>query len=90
MSFGRPGGFGDTFKVSPPARGSFPLDHDGKSSSSYSIPPAQGQVWEVCLMNTGECRDFMMVHLKCIKENYGDVGKCRAESRKYLECRMDQ
>ena len=29
MSFGRPGGFGDNFKVSPPARGSFPLDHDG-------------------------------------------------------------
>jgi len=30
MSFGRPGGFGDNFKVSPPERGSFPLDHDGE------------------------------------------------------------
>ncbi|KAK1921657.1 cytochrome c oxidase assembly protein COX19 [Papiliotrema laurentii] len=66
MSFGRPGGFGDAFKVSPPARGSFPLDHDG------------------------ECKDAMMAHLKCLKANYGDAGKCRLESRRYLECRMDK
>jgi hypothetical protein len=31
MSFGRPGALTDTFKVSPPQRGSFPLDHDGES-----------------------------------------------------------
>ncbi|WOO85108.1 Cytochrome c oxidase assembly protein COX19 [Vanrija pseudolonga] len=30
MSFGRPGGWGDSFKVTPPQRGSFPLDHDGE------------------------------------------------------------
>ncbi|GAC74211.1 hypothetical protein PANT_10d00071 [Moesziomyces antarcticus T-34] len=29
MSFGRPPTFSD-FKVSPPERGSFPLDHEGK------------------------------------------------------------
>ena len=30
MSFGRPGGALDSFRVLPPDRGSFPLDHDGK------------------------------------------------------------
>ena len=32
----------------------------------------------------------MIKHLKCMTENKGDVGKCRLESRRYLECRMDQ
>lgn len=31
MSFGRPGALGDSFKVTPPQRGSFPLDHEGES-----------------------------------------------------------
>ncbi|ORY30330.1 hypothetical protein BCR39DRAFT_529212 [Naematelia encephala] len=65
MSFGRPGGFIDTFKPTPPQRGSFPLDHDG------------------------DCKDAMMVYLKCIKANNGNNGACRPESRLYLECRMD-
>ncbi|ORX33964.1 cytochrome c oxidase assembly protein COX19 [Kockovaella imperatae] len=65
MSFGRPGGFADTFKVTPPQRGSFPLDHDG------------------------DCKAFMIEHLKCLKEFKGDNGKCRFEARRYLECRMD-
>jgi len=30
MSFGRPGGALDSFRVLPPDRGSFPLDHDGE------------------------------------------------------------
>jgi hypothetical protein len=29
MSFGRPPSIGDNFKVNPPQRGSFPLDHEG-------------------------------------------------------------
>ncbi|WRT64660.1 cytochrome c oxidase assembly protein COX19 [Kwoniella shivajii] len=64
MSFGRPG-FADTFKVSPPQRGSFPLDHDG------------------------DCKDAMISYLKCLKSNANDNGKCRLQSKKYLECRMD-
>ncbi|WWC59606.1 cytochrome c oxidase assembly protein COX19 [Kwoniella dejecticola CBS 10117] len=64
MSFGRPG-FADTFKVSPPQRGSFPLDHDG------------------------DCKDAMLSYLKCLKSNANDNGKCRLQSKKYLECRMD-
>ncbi|ODN79553.1 cytochrome c oxidase assembly protein COX19 [Cryptococcus amylolentus CBS 6039] len=64
MSFGRPG-FTDAFKPSPPARGSFPLDHDG------------------------ECKSAMIAYMKCMKENANDNGKCRLQSKKYLECRMD-
>lgn len=44
MSFGRPGGFGDTFKVSPPQRGSFPLDHDGESPCEPIRYPAQNRL----------------------------------------------
>ncbi|TYJ56021.1 cytochrome c oxidase assembly protein COX19 [Cryptococcus floricola] len=65
MSFGRPG-FTDAFKPSPPARGSFPLDHDG------------------------ECKSAMIAYMKCMKENANDNGKCRLQSKKYLECRMDK
>ncbi|WWC68089.1 cytochrome c oxidase assembly protein COX19 [Kwoniella pini CBS 10737] len=64
MSFGRPG-FTDNFKVSPPQRGSFPLDHDG------------------------DCKEAMLSYLKCLKSNANDNGKCRLQSKKYLECRMD-
>ncbi|GMK54370.1 hypothetical protein CspeluHIS016_0109560 [Cutaneotrichosporon spelunceum] len=65
MSFGRPGALSDNFKVSPPLRGSFPLDHDG------------------------ECKTFMQSYMKCLKANKNDAGACRAESRDYLSCRMD-
>ncbi|WVW78304.1 hypothetical protein I302_100258 [Kwoniella bestiolae CBS 10118] len=64
MSFGRPG-FADTFKVSPPQRGSFPLDHDG------------------------DCKDAMISYLKCLKSHGNNNGQCRLQSKKYLECRMD-
>ncbi|WWC86775.1 uncharacterized protein L201_001654 [Kwoniella dendrophila CBS 6074] len=64
MSFGRPG-FADAFKVSPPQRGSFPLDHDG------------------------ECKEYMMSYLKCMRTNANNNGQCRLQSKKYLECRMD-
>ncbi len=37
MSFGRPGGFGDLIKPAPPQRGSFPLDHDGRSFASLLL-----------------------------------------------------
>lgn len=33
MSFGRPGALSESFKVTPPQRGSFPLDHDGEFGS---------------------------------------------------------
>ena len=39
MSFGRPGGALDSFRVLPPDRGSFPLDHDGESPSANDTLP---------------------------------------------------
>ena len=95
MSFGRPGGFGDTFKVSPPSRGSFPLDHDGElNDPSWALTPGTAPRYDTGADNTplttGDCKEFMIKHLKCMTENKGDVGKCRLESRRYLECRMDQ
>jgi len=62
MSFGRPGGFGDAFKVSPPQRGSFPLDHEGECKDvmiSYlrCIKLNQG--------NNGACRPESRAYLEC-------------------------
>lgn len=38
----------------------------------------------------GECKDAMIAHLKCLKTNAYDNGKCRLEARRYLQCRMDK
>lgn len=82
MSFGRPGTL-DNFKVTPPARGSFPLDHDGQCSlHDKALLELMGM--------TGECRDFMLSYLKCLKANKSNGGDCRVESRNYLQCRMDK
>jgi hypothetical protein len=42
------------------------------------------------LIVSGECKEAMMGYLKCLKLNGGNNGECRLESKKYLECRMDQ
>lgn len=95
MSFGRPGTF-DNWKVSPPARGSFPLDHDGASDLSYrpalfaGSPVQLSSLYRSGADISGECKTFMISYLKCLKANAADNGVCRPESRKYLECRMDQ
>ncbi|KAF8325898.1 uncharacterized protein EI90DRAFT_3072179 [Cantharellus anzutake] len=65
MSFGRPPGITGIL-VTPPDRGSFPLDHDA------------------------ECKSFMMVYLKCLKDNKSQNGACRPQSKDYLECRMQK
>jgi len=83
MSFGRPGGALDTFRVAPPDRGSFPLDHDGTSRPVLAAP------WILTDVK-GECKEFMMGYLKCLKLNQGNNGFCRMESKGYLQCRMDQ
>lgn len=75
MSFGRPGGFTETFKVSPPQRGSFPLDHDGGCVRVRTDP--------------GECKNFMLSYMSCLKASGSDSGKCRVQAKAYLACRMD-
>lgn len=87
MSFGRPG-FADVFKPSPPARGSFPLDHDGRHQCICAKAILE-QIADI-LDAPGECKAFMISYLKCMKENANDNGKCRLFSKQYLECRMDK
>ncbi|KAL1407263.1 Cytochrome c oxidase assembly protein cox19 [Vanrija albida] len=84
MSFGRPGGWGDSFKVTPPQRGSFPLDHDGECKTfmlSYmTCLKAHGS-------DGGQCRPEARDYLACRMDKglmerdsmqnlgLGDVGK---------------
>ncbi|WVO23893.1 cytochrome c oxidase assembly protein COX19 [Cryptococcus decagattii] len=61
MSFGRPG-FADVFKPSPPARGSFPLDHDGECKAfmiSYL------KCMKENANDNGKCRLFSKQYLEC-------------------------
>ncbi|RSH79792.1 Cytochrome c oxidase assembly protein cox19 [Apiotrichum porosum] len=62
MSFGRPGGLADTFKVLPPQRGSFPLDHDGDCKTfmlSYM------KCLKANKSDSGECRLEARGYLQC-------------------------
>lgn len=134
MSFGRPGAMSDNFKVSPPLRGSFPLDHEGELSATTNgsdggsdreslagqlevetrcaevtaiylsagiacslssrlrpFRPTERSFKSLREANTpGECKDFMISYMSCLKQNRNNAGPCRAESRAYLECRMDK
>lgn len=53
-----------TFNPVPPAKGSFPLDHEG------------------------ECKKFMLRYMICLRENNNQNTECRAQSKDYLDCRM--
>ncbi|SPO28675.1 related to COX19 - Cytochrome c oxidase assembly protein [Ustilago trichophora] len=61
MSFGRPPTFSD-FKVSPPERGSFPLDHEGECKSVM-------QEYMNCIKynknDNGKCRHLSKAYLQC-------------------------
>ncbi|KAG9003532.1 Cytochrome c oxidase assembly protein cox19 [Tulasnella sp. JGI-2019a] len=61
MSFGRPPTFTD-FKVSPPQRGSFPLDHDGECKEFM-------KTYLQCLKSYGQesvnCRNLSKEYLEC-------------------------
>ena len=80
MSFGRPGS-SPILQANPPDRGSFPLDHDGQTSSFcvQSLIPV-----------LGECKEMMKVYLKCLKEHGSASSPCRGVSKVYLDCRMQR
>lgn len=65
MSFGRPGAF-DAFRVSPPERGSFPLDHDGECKQFM-------KAYLGCLKankyDNGQCRLEARKYLECRMDN---------------------
>ncbi|KAF9270548.1 hypothetical protein L218DRAFT_993142 [Marasmius fiardii PR-910] len=62
MSFGRPPSINAGFKVTPPDRGSFPLDHYGECKD-------QMMSYMKCLQNNSNtsttCRDLSKSYLEC-------------------------
>ena len=83
MSFGRPPSISTGFQVTPPNRGSFPLDHYGL----YRYR-AETHVLALKLVFLGECKAFMTQYLECLKRNSSTSSECRHLNRDYLECRM--
>ncbi|KAL7410858.1 hypothetical protein BDY24DRAFT_398709 [Mrakia frigida] len=62
MSFGRPGNFSDSFSVSPPEKGSFPLDHD------HDCSPVMKSYLSCLRKNAAKsekCRDISKAYLQC-------------------------
>ncbi|XP_006454724.1 hypothetical protein AGABI2DRAFT_133403 [Agaricus bisporus var. bisporus H97] len=52
---------------------------------SSPLPPDRGSF---PLDHYGECKEQMLVYMKCLKENSSTSTPCRALSRSYLDCRM--
>ncbi|WWD21622.1 hypothetical protein CI109_106108 [Kwoniella shandongensis] len=58
----------------------------GFALSNKVAPPQRGSF---PLDHDGECKAFMLAYLKCLKIHGSNNGECRLESKRYLECRMD-
>ncbi|CAK9786395.1 hypothetical protein CC85DRAFT_288924 [Cutaneotrichosporon oleaginosum] len=82
MSFGRPGALSDTFKVSPPQRGSFPLDHDGECGVC-AVDPFLSPV-------TNRARCFMVGSVVSLLRRPLSqsltVGECKSFMVSYMKC----
>ncbi|KWU44901.1 hypothetical protein RHOSPDRAFT_17237 [Rhodotorula sp. JG-1b] len=76
MSFGRPSNTSLSLGGAPPQKGSFPLDHEGKSALLSG--------------EERECKEYMVRYLKCMKQNKQQSTDCRHLSKEYLACRMDK
>ena len=48
-------------------------------------PPIKGSF---PLDHEGDCKEFMVKYMGCLNRHDMDNGKCRGESKDYLECRM--
>ncbi|BGP05936.1 Cytochrome c oxidase assembly protein COX19 [Rhodotorula toruloides] len=60
------------------------------SNTSLSLggaPPLKGSF---PLDHDGECKDYMVRYLKCMKQNKNQSTECRYLSKEYLACRMDK
>lgn len=92
MSFGRPGRT-SILQPNPPDRGSFPLDHDGKSHARLKVhqrAELTGIWMSVNGVLTGECKEMMGAYLKCLQENKNASTPCRSLVKSYLDCRMQR
>ncbi|GAA6004681.1 hypothetical protein JCM10207_000979 [Rhodosporidiobolus poonsookiae] len=60
------------------------------SSTTLSLggaPPIKGSF---PLDHEGECKEYMVRYLKCMKSNKQQSTECRHLSKEYLACRMDK
>ncbi|KAK0050495.1 cytochrome c oxidase assembly protein COX19 [Biomphalaria pfeifferi] len=57
------------------------------SSKSNAKPPQKGSF---PLDHEGECKDFMIKYMQCLRLNKKDTALCRKETKDYLNCRMDK
>jgi len=94
MSFGRPATTSLSLGGAPPLKGSFPLDHDGALPRS---PRSRSRACRARLADpgprrapAGECKEFMLRYLKCMKAAKQQSTDCRHLSKDYLKCRMDK
>ncbi|WVN89341.1 cytochrome c oxidase assembly protein COX19 [Cryptococcus depauperatus CBS 7841] len=62
----------------------------GRPGFTNVFKPSPPQRGSFPLDHDGECKAAMVAYLKCMKENANDNGKCRLQSKNYLECRMDK
>lgn len=98
MSFGRPATTSLSLGGAPPLKGSFPLDHDGALPRplSLSLSPRRRLVARSASLTwpgrapAGECKEFMVRYLKCMKAAKQQSTDCRHLSKDYLKCRMDK
>lgn len=58
--------------------------------SQKSFKPKPPDKGSFPLDHEGECRKFKEIFMECIRNNNYDSHKCRAESKQYLQCRMDR
>lgn len=58
------------------------------SQKSFNVkPPDKGSF---PLDHDGECKEFMLRYMKCLRENNMNNTNCRTVSKEYLQCRMDK
>ncbi|GAA5878468.1 hypothetical protein JCM3774_006409 [Rhodotorula dairenensis] len=60
------------------------------SNTSLSLGGAPPQKGSFPLDHEGECKDYMVRYLKCMKQNKQTSTDCRHLSKEYLACRMDK
>lgn len=77
-----------TLKPKPPDKGSFPLDHEGMLQDIIALLLYMGISY--AFISTGECKEYMVKFLSCLKQCNNDNSRCREESKAYLQCRMDR